>query len=160
MQKYISKKVVHAEPMTSGKWQEVRSGFEKYSDATLEPGIDGYHVVYGTGTDNEYHSWSPKDQFEDGNILSTAGEYGINHDGEHIDIIFGDGMTGVQSLGYECGMAGIVICRDGKHNEPFGFNDDKDTFLSDKDKVFIRADKVKSLQVIIDRLEEAKQFIK
>ena len=166
MEKYISKKVVHAEEMSSTEWQEVRGGFNNYSDASLDTGLDGYHVAYGLGTDGEYHSWSPKDQFESGNIKAGQCEYGINHDENVIDIVFGDGMTGVQSLAYDeqegdkYSMAGIVICRDGKHDEPFGFNEDKDTYLSSEEKVFIRADNKQSIQVIIDRLEEAKAFIK
>ena len=166
MKKYISKKIVHAEEMPSTKWQEIRSGFEKYSDATLDLDVEGYHVVYDLDKESEYHSWSPKANFELGNIKAGLVEYGINYDEGVVDIVFGDGMTGVQSLSYDeqddgsFGMAGIVICRDGKHNEPFGFNEDKDTYLSSEEKVFIRADNKQSLQVIIDRLEEAKAFIK
>tara|TARA_B100001105_G_scaffold253173_1_gene246210 strand:- start:753 stop:1253 length:501 start_codon:yes stop_codon:yes gene_type:complete len=165
MEKYISKKVVHAEEMTSSKWQEIRSGFEKYSDATLELDIEGYHVVYDLGKGSEYHSWAPKGNFELGNVKAGTLDYGINHDENVVDVVFGDGLTGVQSLAYDeqgdgmFSMAGIVICRDGKHNKPFGINEAKDTYLSEKEKVFIRADNKQSLQVIIDRLEEAKAFI-
>lgn len=165
MEKFISKKVVHAEEMTSDKWLSIRSHFFKHSDASLPSGLDGYHVVYSMGTDEEYHSWSPKSNFENGNIKAGKTDCGINHDDGIVDIIFGDGMTGVQSLGYEeldsgkFGMAGIVICRDGNHDEPFGFNEEKNTYLSGEEKVFIRADSAKSIQVIIDRLEEAKSFL-
>ena len=165
MEKYISKKVVHAEPMTSDEWQFARSGFDNYSDATLDTGLDGYHVVYGLGSDSEYHSWSPKEQFELGNLKTGQCEYGINHDDGVIDIIFGDGMTGVQPLAYDeqedgkYGMAGIVICRDGKHTKPFGENADGDIILSKQDRVFVRADNVRSLQVIINKLEEAKLYL-
>ena len=160
MEKFKSNKVVHGKKMNSTEWESVRSGFDRYSDATVKPDQDGYMVCYGKDTDEEYYSWSPKAQFENGNSKMTNGEFGINHTEDCVDIIFGDGKTGVQALGYDDGLSGIVICRDGKHSEAFGFNDDKDTYLSKEDKVFIRADNTRSLQVIIDQLEEAKAFIR
>ena len=78
---------------------------------------------------------------------------------ESVVVQFGDGMTGIQSLGYDNGDVGVVMCRDGKHNEPFGFNDDKDTHSSEEDKVFLSFDNPRSIDVLIDRLQEAKSFI-
>lgn len=63
---YQSKKVVLAEPMTSTKWLAIRGQYPNYSDASLEDGLEGYHVVYNAITDKEYHSWSPKVSFEEG----------------------------------------------------------------------------------------------
>lgn len=93
-------------------------------------------------------------------------EYGIlrykfGEDRKESTIIqFGDGMTGIQSLGYDNGDVGVVFCRDGKHREPFGFNDDKDTHASSEDKVFLAFDNPKSIDVLIARLEESKLFLK
>lgn len=66
MQAYQSKKIVHAEPMTSTQWIQTREQHKGvgYSDATLEEGLAGYTVCYNKGTDKEYWSWSPKDVFE------------------------------------------------------------------------------------------------
>ena len=159
MERYISNKVVHAKEMSSDDWVVFREGLSNYSNATVGESLEGYLVCYGSGTSSEYFSWSPKEQFESGNTISTSGEYGINHEQGCVDVIFGDGMTGVQPLGYDDGMVGVVICRDGKHSEPFGFNDDKDTYLSKEDKVFIRFKNEISIQVVIDSLEEAKGFM-
>lgn len=73
---------------------------------------------------------------------------------------FGDGMTGIQSLGYDNGDVGVVLCRDGKHSEPFGFNLDKDTHASKEDKIFLAFDSERSIDVLIERLNEAKSFLK
>lgn len=74
-------------------------------------------------------------------------------------IQFGDGMTGIQSLGYDNGDVGVVFCRDGNHDNPFGFNDDKDTWKSTEEKVFLAFDNAKSIDVLISRLNEAKEFM-
>ena len=77
-------------------------------------------------------------------------------------VLLGDGKTGVQSFIFENGTAGVVFCRDGRHEEPFsvfsqGVND---TDLSGENALMtISADNEKSLQVVIDRLEEAKQML-
>lgn len=69
---YQSKKLVLAEPMTSTKWLEIRGQYPNYSDASLEDGLEGYHVVYSAMTTKEYHSWSPKALFEEGYDDLTA----------------------------------------------------------------------------------------
>jgi hypothetical protein len=59
---YQCHKKVWAKPMTLGD-------FKKHSHKVDLMGVDdkpGYLVVYGKDTDQEYHSWSPKDVFEEG----------------------------------------------------------------------------------------------
>ena len=63
---YKSKKVVTAVECNSDEWLKIRSTLTNYSDASVRGGIDGYRVTYDEGTSNEYHSWSPKEQFEKG----------------------------------------------------------------------------------------------
>lgn len=86
-------------------------------------------------------------------------KYGIDIEESEVNVMFGDGKTGIQSLDFEDGTCGVVLCRDGKHNTPFGFNEDKDTYKSSEDKVFIRFDNERSIDVLIARLEEAKQYM-
>lgn len=86
-------------------------------------------------------------------------KYGIDIEESEVNVMFGDGKTGIQSLGFEDGTCGVVLCRDGKHDTPFGFNEDKDTYKSSEDKVFIRFDNERSIDVLIARLEEAKQYM-
>lgn len=86
-------------------------------------------------------------------------KYGISIGNSEVNVMFGDGMTGIQSLGFEDGSCGVVLCRDGKHNTPFGFNEDRDTYKSSEDKVFIRFDNSRSIDVLIERLNEAKAFM-
>ncbi len=57
MQTYIGVKMIQAEPMSE---QEFQSFMEREPSAASEPDRPGYHVVY----DNYYHSWSPKEVFE------------------------------------------------------------------------------------------------
>lgn len=68
---YISKKIVHAEPATSDEWLIERELLRDttFSNATIEPGLDGYMVVYNSHKPNEYWSWTPKEAFEKGYIL-------------------------------------------------------------------------------------------
>ena len=67
MKAYKSSKTVHAEQMSQTEWLEIRSKFQKYSSSHLMgPDNPGYHVVYDMGTEDEYHSWSPQAQFENG----------------------------------------------------------------------------------------------
>lgn len=87
------------------------------------------------------------------------GKYGINIDKSVVNVMFGDGKTAIQSLGFDDGTCGVVLCRDGKHNEPFGLNEDRDTYLSKDDKVFIRFDNKKSIDVLIARLIESRDFM-
>lgn len=88
------------------------------------------------------------------------GKYGVFIGDDEVNVQFGDGKTGIQSLGFEDGCAGVVLCRDGKHNEPFGLNENKDTYKSKEDKVFLRFENSKSIDVLIARLKEAKEYIK
>lgn len=66
MKAYQSNKVVHAKPMTSTRWKEFRKKLTRYSDASLDDNLDGYVVVYNPMAPNEYWSWSPKEEFEEG----------------------------------------------------------------------------------------------
>ncbi|AUR94757.1 TMhelix containing protein [Vibrio phage 1.198.B._10N.286.54.F4] len=86
-------------------------------------------------------------------------KFGVNLNNEFADAVLGDGMTGVQTLGFEDGTSGIVICRDGKQSYPFEINENGTTYLSDEQKVFVRASSKKSIQVLIDRLKEAKSML-
>ena len=71
LQKYKSHKVVHAEPMNHDEYldffadnnEELRMSIVDVAEEHLE----GYHVIYQLGTPDEYHAWSPKKIFEDGN---------------------------------------------------------------------------------------------
>ena len=75
---YESKKVVHAEPMTSRMfviWTEnnPQANFNKGVDAADDQ--DGFRVVYDIDTDTEYHSWCPEAQFRKGNKLIPQSFY-------------------------------------------------------------------------------------
>jgi hypothetical protein len=93
-------------------------------------------------------------------------EYGIikvkfgDDENESTMVQFGDGMTGIQSLLYDNGDVGVVMCRDGKHNEPFGFNEEKDTYASKEEKIFLTFDNERSIDVLIERLIEVRCFLK
>lgn len=64
MQRYQCLKQVHAEPMTRGyAWEAGLHGLPHSEAAADEP---GYHVIYSRGTPDEYHSWSPALEFEEG----------------------------------------------------------------------------------------------
>ena len=39
----------------------------------MDPLANGYHVIYGKDTADEYHSWSPKAVFEEGYLEIPAG---------------------------------------------------------------------------------------
>ena len=72
MQKYKCHKEVHAQPMTRGDYTTYRQRFHSYTDSGGgSPQEDGYHVVYSRGTDDEYESWSPKKQFDEGYTAIT-----------------------------------------------------------------------------------------
>lgn len=61
MEKFVSIKLVEAEPMTA--LEASKRGYYRgnpASDGELNE-MQGYHVHY---TDNDYHSWSPKNVFE------------------------------------------------------------------------------------------------
>lgn len=59
---YKCHKEVHARPATLGEFKKL-SGKK---DLIGSPEAEGYLVVYNQGTEQEYHSWSPKDVFEAG----------------------------------------------------------------------------------------------
>lgn len=59
---YKCHKQVHAEPMSLGEFK-IHSGKK---DLIGDPAAEGYLVVYNQDTEQEYHSWSPKDVFEAG----------------------------------------------------------------------------------------------
>jgi len=59
---YQCHKKVHAEPMTLGEFK-FHSGKK---DLIGKDESEGYLVVYNQDTQDEYHSWSPKDVFEAG----------------------------------------------------------------------------------------------
>jgi len=76
LKKFKSHKVVWARPMTSGQYLNFHSGHVTHPPlgGMAKPGIsevemDGYLVVYGKRTKQEYWSWSPKKQFEEGNSI-------------------------------------------------------------------------------------------
>lgn len=61
---YQCHKKVHAEPMTHGEFYKdyVRSAGVQ----TVDSETSGYRVIYSKGLSNEYISWSPKAEFDDG----------------------------------------------------------------------------------------------
>lgn len=86
LKEYVSYKRVKAEPMTRNRFcQFVKDAYEdnRNSDIPLDSwtsryntgltpvdhDIPGYLVIYGEGTPNEYHSWSPAQAFESGYML-------------------------------------------------------------------------------------------
>lgn len=68
MQTYIGVKMIQAEPMTKHQFDNFME--REPSAAGDEPDQEGYHVVY---PDN-YHSWSPKEVFEDAYLGLTASD--------------------------------------------------------------------------------------
>lgn len=60
---YQCHKRVWARPMTRGNYNRYR-GWTIPADEN--PADEGYLVVYGMGTPDEYESWSPKKAFDDG----------------------------------------------------------------------------------------------
>ena len=95
MKKYVCFKRVMAEPMTRNtfydmvkqKYDDNRNGdyhidewSTRYNTGVIRADVDapGYHVVYGVGTPNEYHSWSPAQAFESGYVeMDESGESAI-----------------------------------------------------------------------------------
>lgn len=74
-----------------------------------------------------------------------------------------DGKTRVQSLGFSDGTAGICIVRDGAFVEPYSRVSaselERSAYDVDSDKIIVKADNIRSIEVLIERLEEAKSFI-
>lgn len=58
MKQYVGTKLIKAEPMTRGKYNEYRGWKIPENE---NPNDEGYLVVYSDG----YESWSPKKQFEE-----------------------------------------------------------------------------------------------
>ena len=76
---YRSHKLVHAEPMYKGNYDTFRevNGSLRSSIIDGDSEAEGYHIVYELGSDDEYHSWCPKDKFEKGNkLVEAVGEDG------------------------------------------------------------------------------------
>lgn len=72
LKEYISHKRVHAEPMTYCLYLVFThdNPFFRCSVIDAVKGAnEGYHMVYDLGTDEEYHSWQPKEKLEDGYSL-------------------------------------------------------------------------------------------
>ncbi len=63
MNTFIGVKLVQAEPMTKQQFDVLME--REASAAGDEPDRQGYHVVYPDG----YHSWAPKDVFEDAYLM-------------------------------------------------------------------------------------------
>ncbi len=108
------------------------------------------------------HSQLLVSDYSEGGIMS---DYGIKIDenefGKFGVASFGDGLTRVQTMGYGDGVAGIVIVRDGQDvafaiKEP----DEVGNALSVVgEKLILAFDNPKSIDVVIDRLIEAKSFM-
>lgn len=64
-------KQVHAEPMPYGEFKTTIRNVKDLGTIHFEE--PGYHVVYNRGTQDEYHSWSPKAVFEEGYIEIPPG---------------------------------------------------------------------------------------
>lgn len=70
MKAYIGAKIIKAEPMSLGEYNKFRGwDIPKNED----PNRQGYHVVY-PNPDGEYHSWSPKEVFEEAYRPVTVAE--------------------------------------------------------------------------------------
>lgn len=68
MKTYVGTKIIKAEPMSESMFLHVHKGKE-----FAETGTEGYHVIYPNPEGN-YHSWSPKDVFENANRELSPGE--------------------------------------------------------------------------------------
>lgn len=92
-------------------------------------------------------------------------KYGVTsypHEDDDFDsthVLLGDGMTAVQSIGMEDGFVGICFARDGEYSHPFETNEQAETHKFQGDKVFILANDKRSIDAVIARLEEAKEFL-
>jgi hypothetical protein len=66
MKTYIGTKVLSAEPMTRGEYNELRGWTPPEGE---DQDVAGYHVVYPDG----YESWSPQDAFEEAYVELPEG---------------------------------------------------------------------------------------
>ncbi len=113
MKKYVSYKQVSAEEMTRNKFvdlvkeayshnrdadEPISSWETKYNTGLGLSSVDvpGYHVVYNEGTPTEYHSWSPKDNFENGYL--EIGEDGVSLLKEAIDHVTAKAINQANAL--------------------------------------------------------------
>jgi len=79
MKHYQSVKKVHAEPMSARDFMAIvhkrlAPDCGKPTPDQEGANADGYHVIYRKGEHSEYHSWSPKEAFEKGNVEITETE--------------------------------------------------------------------------------------
>jgi hypothetical protein len=76
---------------------------------------------------------------------------------------FGDGLTRISTVGWDGTHSGIQIVRDELCNEPFGKyigeEADKVNQMPESEKIYLIFDNVRSIDVAIARLEEAKSFL-
>ena len=76
---------------------------------------------------------------------------------------FGDGLTRISTVVWSDKLSGIQICRDGNETEPFAVREgeqaNKANKIPDLDKVYLVFDNKKSIDVMIERLIDAKSFI-
>ncbi len=72
MKTYIGAKIIQGEPMDDVTFQIQYKFASRDRDANEET-KSGYHVVYAN-PNGEYHSWSPKDVFENAYREVTKGE--------------------------------------------------------------------------------------
>lgn len=99
--------------------------------------------------------------------MNTA-DYGITKSRVGTDVVestivkFGDGMTRVSTCFWDGELSGVQLCRSDKlQNIPFkefkpGEDRDPNTLLDD-DKVYLVFDNEKSIDIVMDRLQEAKE---
>jgi hypothetical protein len=75
-------------------------------------------------------------------------------------ILFGDGLNRVSSVFFDDGTAGIQILRDDSESEPFAiYSAQEAQFVNnmpENEKVYIAFDNPKSIDVLINRLLDAK----
>ena len=92
-------------------------------------------------------------------------KYGITHFNEDklTDVVFGDGRTGIFSIGFKEGVAGLQLRRDGKEPKPFWKeeNPSKDLKVDankfgDHQTVRLLFDNKRSIDIMIKMLEESK----
>ncbi len=96
-------------------------------------------------------------------------EYGISNQIFGIDKVeskvasFGDGKTRISTVGWDGDLAGIQIVRDKLMDKPFGvYKGDHAKVVNNMpnhEKVYLVFDNTKSIDIAIDRLEEAKKLL-
>ena len=72
MQQYIGTKIIHGEPMDRLTYNE------KFGrNVPDRNGDEGHTVIYGKGTDREYRSWSPAQEFDAAYRSTTGMNFGL-----------------------------------------------------------------------------------